>query len=40
MAFVDAVVRAHGGTVAALNREQCGARISIYLPLQPFKSIE
>jgi signal transduction histidine kinase len=40
MAFVDAVVRAHGGTVEALNREQCGARISIYLPLQPFKSIE
>jgi signal transduction histidine kinase len=33
LAFVDAVVRAHGGTVAASNREPCGARIAVTLPL-------
>jgi len=33
LAFVDAVVRAHGGTVAASNREGSGARITITLPL-------
>jgi signal transduction histidine kinase len=33
LAFVDAVARAHGGTVTALNREQGGARIVITLPL-------
>ena len=33
LAFVDAVVRAHGGTVAASNREGGGARIAITLPL-------
>jgi signal transduction histidine kinase len=32
LAFVDAVVRAHGGTVAAGNRESGGAQISITLP--------
>ncbi|MGA9071698.1 MAG: ATP-binding protein [Terracidiphilus sp.] len=33
MAFIDAVVRAHGGTVSAFNREQTGARIVINLPV-------
>jgi signal transduction histidine kinase len=33
LAFVDAVVRAHGGTVTASNREACGARIELTLPL-------
>jgi signal transduction histidine kinase len=35
LAFVDAVARAHGGTVAASNRESGGARIAITLPLAP-----
>jgi signal transduction histidine kinase len=33
LAFVDAVVRAHGGTVAALNRATGGAQITVTLPL-------
>jgi signal transduction histidine kinase len=33
LAFVDAVVRAHGGTVVASNPPAGGARISITLPL-------
>jgi signal transduction histidine kinase len=33
LAFVDAVVRAHGGTVTASNCEPSGARITINLPL-------
>jgi signal transduction histidine kinase len=33
LAFVAAVVRAHGGDVAASNRPQGGARLSIHLPL-------
>ncbi len=33
LAFVDAVVRTHGGRVTASNREASGARISIHLPL-------
>jgi signal transduction histidine kinase len=33
LAFVDAVARAHGGTVAASNRETGGARIAVALPL-------
>jgi signal transduction histidine kinase len=33
LAFVEAVVGAHGGTVEAVNREQGGARIGIRLPL-------
>ncbi|WP_348263073.1 ATP-binding protein [Telmatobacter sp. DSM 110680] len=33
LAFVDAVVRAHGGAVTATNREGGGARISLTLPL-------
>jgi signal transduction histidine kinase len=35
LAFVDAVVRAHGGTVEAINPEPGGARITISLPLTP-----
>lgn len=33
LAFVDAVVRAHGGSVMASNAENGGARIAISLPL-------
>src|SRR6266567_2721237 len=33
LAFVDAVVRAHGGTVEASNAESGGAQISIVLPI-------
>jgi signal transduction histidine kinase len=33
LAFVDAVARAHGGTVAASNRELGGARLAVTLPL-------
>lgn len=33
LAFVDAVARAHGGTVTASNRERGGARITVTLPL-------
>jgi signal transduction histidine kinase len=35
LAFVDAVARAHGGTVTAANREGGGARIVVTLPLAP-----
>ena len=35
LAFVDAVVRAHGGTITATNRESGGARIALALPLVP-----
>jgi signal transduction histidine kinase len=35
LAFVDAVVRAHGGSVTAANCEDGGARIAITLPLAP-----
>jgi signal transduction histidine kinase len=35
LAFVDAVVRAHGGTITAANRESGGARIVLSLPLVP-----
>jgi len=35
LAFVDAVVQAHGGTVEAINREVCGVRIAVGLPLLP-----
>jgi signal transduction histidine kinase len=33
LAFIDAVARAHGGTVAVSNRESGGARIVVTLPL-------
>jgi signal transduction histidine kinase len=33
LAFVDAVVRAHGGTVTARNHEGGGAQIAVTLPL-------
>jgi signal transduction histidine kinase len=32
LAFVDAVTRAHGGTVSAFNREEGGAQIVVTLP--------
>jgi signal transduction histidine kinase len=35
LAFVEAVVRAHGGTVAASNRTEGGARLVITLPGAP-----
>jgi signal transduction histidine kinase len=35
LAFVDAVVRAHGGEVRATNGESGGARITLSLPLAP-----
>ena len=34
LAFVEAVVRVHGGDVTATNRAEGGARLSISLPLQ------
>lgn len=33
LAFVEAVVRVHGGSVTATNRDEGGARLSITLPL-------
>jgi signal transduction histidine kinase len=33
LAFIDAVARAHGGSVTACNRESGGARISVTLPV-------
>ena len=39
LAFVDAVVRAHGGTVTATNREGGGARIALALPLAPVHAV-
>ena len=39
LAFVDAVVRAHGGNVTATNREGGGARISLQLPLVPVHAV-
>jgi signal transduction histidine kinase len=39
LAFIDAVVRAHGGTVTASNRQTGGARIAIALPLAPEKPL-
>jgi len=35
LAFVDAVVRAHGGSLTATNRENGGARIVLSLPTVP-----
>jgi signal transduction histidine kinase len=39
LAFVDAVARAHGGTVAACNRDGGGARIAVTLPLAPKEAL-
>jgi signal transduction histidine kinase len=39
LAFVDAVARAHGGTVTARNREGGGAQIAVTLPLAPNGSV-
>ena len=33
LAFVEAVVRVHGGTIEASNRHEGGARLTITLPL-------
>jgi signal transduction histidine kinase len=33
LAFVEAVIRVHGGTVEASNRNEGGARLTITLPL-------
>jgi signal transduction histidine kinase len=33
LAFVEAVIRAHGGTVTASNRKAGGAELTIMLPL-------
>ena len=33
LAFVEAVVRAHGGTIDASNRREGGARLTIVFPL-------
>jgi signal transduction histidine kinase len=35
LAFIDAVSRAHGGTVTASNRDNGGARVIVKLPLVP-----
>ena len=40
LAFVDAVVRAHTGTVDAKNREGGGARITVTLPLASEESFQ
>ena len=39
LAFVDAVVRAHGGSISAKNREGGGAEISLSLPMAPVHTI-
>ena len=33
LTFIDAVARAHGGTVRASNRKTCGAQITVALPI-------
>jgi signal transduction histidine kinase len=40
LAFIDAVTRAHGGTVTASNREGGGARITVTLALEPEESAQ
>jgi signal transduction histidine kinase len=40
LAFVEAVVRVHGGTVTAANRPEGGAQLTITLPLCPAKRQE
>ena len=39
LAFVDAVVRAHGGTITVTNRETGGARIVLSIPLVPVHAV-
>jgi signal transduction histidine kinase len=33
LAFIEAVVRVHGGTIEASNRSEGGARLTVILPL-------
>jgi signal transduction histidine kinase len=40
LAFVAAVVRAHGGDVAVVNIPQGGARLTLTLPLASEKKVE
>jgi signal transduction histidine kinase len=40
LAFVEAVVRAHGGAVTAANRKQGGVRLSIVWPFQTLEEVE
>jgi signal transduction histidine kinase len=40
LAFVDAVARAHGGTVTASNRREGGAKLIIKLPLASAAEVE
>jgi signal transduction histidine kinase len=40
LAFVDAVARAHGGSAAASNCENGGARLAISLPLFPSRQVK
>jgi signal transduction histidine kinase len=40
LAFVDAVVRAHGGSVTASNRPEGGASLSISLPRETAEEVE
>lgn len=40
LAFVEAVVRTHGGSVTASNRKQGGAQLSITWPLEPAVKVE
>jgi signal transduction histidine kinase len=39
LAFIDAVARAHDGTVTATNRETIGAQVTVTLPLVPRENI-
>jgi signal transduction histidine kinase len=39
LAFIDAVARAHGGTVTACNRESGGAQVTVSLPLASGENI-
>ena len=40
LAFIQAVVRAHGGRIVASNRPEGGARLQIALPLAEMQSAQ
>ena len=40
LAFVEAVVRVHGGTVKATNRAEGGAQLTLTLPLSDAHNYE